>query len=260
VSDYEVGIAWGTRLVQSTSRRLRALGLDLSGHPTPEGPHFVYDGQELFLGRRGRGPLVVVWDTGLLIDYLEFGRPLWQGESLPTSVAGTYGEELEALQVIMALWVMRDIRFQILQRTLDDAKRVLADRHKHERVRALVEFTRALTLMESEDEGGRLPPLLLPTARVEELLLHVPAGGDRDLVRAAVVAGAHVFLTRDRGVLRSAERLRSAGLVVTSPGELLGLLAAAGALHCLMGARFAYWPFPDLDRVAHLVHALGIAA
>jgi hypothetical protein len=101
--------------------------------PPPEGPHFVYDGaQHLFLGRRGRGPLSVAWDTNLLIDYFTYGSLLWKGESIP--VDGDYGAELEGLQLILGLWVMRDIRFVILPDTIDDAKKQLSPERRGVRV------------------------------------------------------------------------------------------------------------------------------
>ncbi|HVV74483.1 MAG TPA: hypothetical protein VHC43_00490 [Mycobacteriales bacterium] len=260
MGDYETGMSWGTRLVQSTVSRLGYGGWDLSGHPTPEGPHFVYDGADLFLGRTGSGPLVIAWDTGLLIDYLEFGKVLWEGESLPNAVQGEYGEELEALQVVIAVWVIRDVRFRLLSRTRTDAKRSLSGERQQERYRALVEFASALSLAASEDDDVReRTPLVLPPKAIDEILLRVPAGADRDLVRAAIAVGAHVFLTRDRRVLRAAPFLRPTGTLITSPGGLLEQLAACGALHCVVDPRnHAYWPFPDLDRVAHLVHALGL--
>lgn len=106
------GATIGSRLVSELSRGLRREFAPPSGTPVAEGPHFVYqDNPRLFLGRRGRGPLRVAWDTNLLIDYFEHGRALWENKSLPELVPGTYGEELEGLQIVMAVWILRDIRF-----------------------------------------------------------------------------------------------------------------------------------------------------
>lgn len=101
----------GIRLANDTIGRIRAAGLQLHDASPPEGPHFLYeDGPSLFLGRGGRGPLQVTWDTNLLIDYFEYGTQLWGSESLPRAVPTEQGEELEGLQVLVSLWVLRDIR------------------------------------------------------------------------------------------------------------------------------------------------------
>jgi hypothetical protein len=51
----------------------------------------------------------------------------------------------------------------------------------------------------------------------------------------AVELDAHVFLTRDRGVLACKQGLRPFGLLIATPADLLEQLAAYGALHCLLG-------------------------
>ncbi len=96
----------GVDLVNVMVRRIRTSGLPLPHTRTiPEGPHFEYEPtKDLFFGRHGRGPLVVVWDTNLLIDYFDHGRALWAGESLPDILPSDQGDQLEALQVIMTLW------------------------------------------------------------------------------------------------------------------------------------------------------------
>src|SRR5207248_614419 len=105
------------------------------GFPVVEGPHFVYaQGQRLFLGRRGRGPLRIAWDTNLLIDYFQHGRALWNGDCMTDLVPGVRGEELEGLQIVMATWVIRDIRFYIPRRVLRDAKKQLTRRQLGQRL------------------------------------------------------------------------------------------------------------------------------
>ena len=60
----------------------------------PVGPHFVYDhAPGLFLARRGEGPLEVVWDTNVLVDYLQYGAAMWEGK--PLDAPDGYLEELE---------------------------------------------------------------------------------------------------------------------------------------------------------------------
>jgi hypothetical protein len=228
---------------------------------SPVGPHFDYqDGPSLFLGRKGVGPLHVAWDTNLLIDYFEHGRALWEGASLPATVAGSYGEELEGLQLVMGLWVIRDIRFHVMPRVVTDGKTHLSEAVVARRRRAFAEFGLALSRVESGDEVTDLPSrdglLLLPERELHRAVEAVPSGADRALVTDAALFGAHVFLTRDARVLACRDVLRPFGLLIESPLDLLEDLVACGAFHCLFEPRHAYWPFPDLDRVTHLLHAL----
>lgn len=245
----------GGRLATTVSGWLRDEFAPPQGAPLVEGPHFAYaDNPALFLGRRGRGPLRVAWDTNLLIDYFEYGRELWEGQSLPALVP-LYGEELEALQIIMAVWILRDIRFHILTATLSDARQALSPRRLEQRVEAFREFAGALSFVGDEYAEREAPPLLLPDAELQRALHGVPAGNDRRLVEEAVRQCLHVFLTRDHKVLSARAAFRPFGLFIGSPLDLLQQLAACGTLHCLTDPRFAYWPLPDRTRVTHLYHA-----
>ncbi len=252
--------AYGIRLLNWVSALLRAADLDAPSLPfVPVGPDFDYEAcPQLFRGRRGCGPLHVVWDTNLLIDYFEHGRALWEDESLPDGM-GDYGDELEALQLIFAVWVIRDLRFHIVPRALVDAKRKLGKRRLGERIKALEKFAAALRLVESGEPETDAPSrdglLVLPKSELNRALAQVPFE-DRALVRDAVELGAHVFLTRDRGVLACRDGLLPFGLIIAAPGDLLEDLAAYGALHCLLAPEYTYWPLPDQARVAHLINAL----
>ncbi|WP_255792038.1 type II toxin-antitoxin system VapC family toxin [Mycobacteroides abscessus] len=249
---------YGIALANATIRRLRAQVARPSGDlPPVEGPHFMYEqGPQLFLGRRGRGALHIAWDTNLLIDYFEHGRALWEGESLSELLPGEHGEQLEALQIIVTLWVLRDIRFHILPRTITDSKRKeLSPERREQRLTAWREFCAAVRIVADEDEY-RGETLILPRSELDRALAEVPAGNDRELVAAAVRNKVHVFLTRDRGVLRAGKALRPFGLYITSPQDLLEDLACCGALSCLLQPEHLYWPMPDQQRVAHLVSAL----
>lgn len=255
--------ALGFRLASQVARTLHGkIVVDPAG-PIPEGPHFHYDvGPELFLGRRGRGPLHVVWDTSVLIGYFHHGRALWERDDVSLShlVSGEHGEELEALQLLMAMWVLRDIRFYVLRGVLHDAKRKLTAERRAYRLRALDEFAAALHHVGSGDpaidEPIREGLLVRPESELERALARIPVGGDRALVREAVKLRAHVFLTTDKKVLKRRDDLLSFGLLLASPGDLLEVLTAVGALHCLLDARCLYWPAPDQVRVAHLYDAL----
>lgn len=232
----------------------------------PVGPYFVYeDAQGLFLGRRGEGPLEVVWDTNVLIDYLQHGASMWEGEAL--NAPDGYLEELEGLALLITLWSLRDIRFHVLPESVVDAKRRLTEERIVARTTAVEELAQALTLdlYADDDELARTDssaqrdlPLTLPRTVTEDALAALPDGNDRRLVEAAVQRGAHVFLTRDRGVLRCASLFRPIDLLLASPLDLLEHLSACGAILCLMRPEYLYWPCPDLQRVAHLVQALGV--
>lgn len=256
VGDDRSAEQWAVRLIEDSVRRLSLGGLPpVERHV--EGPHFVYeDGPELFLGRRGRGPLLLAWDTNLLIDYFEHGAALWRGDELPDA-GDEYGLQLEALQLVIALWVLRDIRIVLLPASLSDARGQLAQERYAARRRAFGEFARAISLIADDDAAPPQPPLVLPDSALRAAAASVPRGGDRTLVEQAARAGAHVFLTRDSGVARAAPALRPFGLVLTKPQDLLELLAGAGALCCLLDpARHLNWPFPDLQRVTHLARAI----
>lgn len=243
------------------SRLLRRELAPDDDEPIYEGPHFLFEqNPELFLGRRGRGPLRIAWDTNLLIDYFEHGQALWDGEALPELVPADYGEELEGLQLVVTLWVMRDIRFYLPHRTLQDARKGLSAQQAADRQRAFDEFSAALSLVEWEEDERELPPLILPERQLARALEQLPEGADRELVSEAVRSGAHVFMTRDRPLLKAQAVMRPFGLLIASPLDVLEELCACGALHCLLAPRFAYWPIPDLQRVTHLIRALPLPA
>ncbi|GAA0993360.1 hypothetical protein GCM10009563_09150 [Subtercola frigoramans] len=252
----------GIWLANDTILRIGASELHLNQHvDPPEGPHFLYeDGPSLFLGRTGRGPLQVAWDTNLLIDYFEHGMQLWEGEALPQKVLADHGEELEGLQLVMSLWVLRDIRFHILLGVIDDSKNQLDPLRRRQRVHAWKEFCAALALVEDDGYGLPTPCADLGDLEIKDALSHVPAGNDRTLVEDALRSGMHVFMTCDKGVLRAREHLTPLGLLIASPLDLLEELGASGALHCLFERQHLYWPMPDQQRVSHLIQALGTAA
>lgn len=250
----------GVQLASSSSGRLRTSGLSLPRPvPPPEGPSFRYEtAPSLFLGRRGLGPLRVAWDTNLLIDYFELGRHLWEGWSLPETVPGEHGEELEGLQMVLSLWVLRDIRFHIPPGVLDDSKRkTLSPARRESRSRAWREFSSALTSVGEDEEMAMLPRGDLPADSVDAALRKVPAGNDRALVEFALLSGMHVFLTCDKGVLGARSAFEQLGLLLASPLDLLEELSGAGALHCLFAPEYLYWPLPDQTRVRHLIRAMS---
>lgn len=266
MADYRNLERWGIDLVNKMAGTLRAsLGGEKvaeilapwEGKPPPHGPDFHYDSSpDLFLGRRGYGPLRVAWDTNLLVDYFKYGRELWSAGSPPDEIDDDYAAELEGLQLIVSLWVLRDIRFSIIPATLTDGsgKRDPAEgpawRH------AFDEFRNAIQLVDDDESepDGRL--LILPDSEYARLTSTVPKGYDRRLVEHAARTGQHVFLTRDKRVVKKRKTVRQSGLLLMSPLDLFEELMFSGAFNCFLHPRFAFWPMPDQQRVAHLINAL----
>lgn len=152
---------------------------------------------------------------------------------------------------------IRDIRFHVLPRVLIDAKRRMPARRHADKANALEQFAAALRLVGDEDLEVDVVHHEQTTfgGALTHVLDRVPAT-DRPLVRDAVELGAHVFLTRDKRLLKCRRELVPFGLLIASPGDVLEHLAACGALHCLCGGHYAYWPLPDQARVSHLVKVL----
>lgn len=226
----------------------------------PVGPQFDYgSAPSIFLGRSGEGPLRVVLDTNVLLDYLEYGPGFWEGK--PASIEDPdYAAEVDALEVILKLWVIRDIQFHLPEELITDAKRVLAAERQLQRARAVDQFAAALTYTEMGPcyDSDLALRFSLPATVRQAALAAIPEGNDRSIVDAALGLDAHVFLTRDRRVLRTAPTVKPAGLFIASPLDLLEELAACGAILCLMAPQYAYWPIPDLARLPHLIAALGL--
>ncbi|SRR6266496_990955 len=266
-AEYRELEGWGVELINFMSARLRQALRALSFPPLqpdaviPKGPDFAYHtAPDVFLGRQGYGPLYVVWDTNLLIDYFQFGSLLWQGADLPDYVEEEYKGELEGLQFLLSLWAMRDIRFVILPQSINDAKKKLSSQRRHERIQAFDEFVAALRLMGWSPDGMEVPSreglLILPDSLLEDALVAIPAGFDRNLVRAAVPCGVHVFLSRDDRVLKARSKMRLFGLSLASPLDLFEWLLGNGSYYCFLELRYAHWPLPDQQRVGHLIQAL----
>jgi hypothetical protein len=222
------------------------------------GPDFLYQQSPLLFGTRdGRGPLRIVLDTNILIDYFEHGYAMWAGDSLTEARDDEYGEHLEALQLILAVWVLRDIELVMLKESLRDSKRRKLDPARDQRNRnGWAEFYRALTHSPHHAADDVVESDVLSQRMLDRAVETVPSGGDQRLVRSALRDGAHVYLTRDKGVLRAASALRAFGLSAMHPGDLLGALSMYGALDFLWDPQSLSWPLPDQEKVAHLIWAL----
>jgi hypothetical protein len=195
------------------------------------------------MGRTGYGPLRVAWDTDILIDWRDFGRFLLSDdehltgdEHLPANLDAAHMEDLVALgQVMNRVWCTRDMRIHPLRRQLRDVGRYHGERRQvlmDERTRQLDEVASALWCV------GLGRDLRRPVARLPARLRYatwMAKSQDRALVEEAIASGCHVFLTRDRKVLRHSPRLATLGMVVLRPSGFLDELLEAGALYSIAG-------------------------
>ena len=248
---FEASEAWGVHLLSVMTHRFRSLKLEQIYVP---GPSFQYERSPgLFAGRMGRGPLRLAWDTNILVDYFEHGAHLWRGEPMADLVTGEYGEELDALQILLALYVVRDIEIEILRRTVSDFKSSASEQYRDRNRRAMREFE---TAIHHFAEGRETSLHGWDRGTLRSVAAVLPAGADRDLAREALTKDVHVFLTRDKALLSQRGIIGGLGLQVLSPGDLLEELAASGNLNCLLDPTTLLWPMPDQERIAHLIRAL----
>lgn len=213
----------------------------------------------VFLGRSGFGPLRVAWDTNILIDWRDFGADLISDEqSVPKGLDPAHNEELVALGTLMTtIWATRDIRIYPLRRQLRDVGRgrgrPLDHRLVEERARQLDEVASALWCVglvgEFKKGSGRSPAWWW---RADWMT----SAADRALLEEAIVRGCHVFLTRDKKVLKHGPRLAVLGLAAMSPGELLDALLESGEMNWPMGPDGAIC---DNHKWIHLERAAGRA-
>jgi hypothetical protein len=140
---------------------------------------------------------------------------------------------------------------------VSDARRALSLGREQQRARAARKVAAALAHDVWGDElDRRRSPLVISSRALRETLDQLPLGNDRELVRESLDSGAHVFLTRDKGVLRCARLLKPLGLLIASPLDLLEELVSCGAMLAVMRPESMYWPVPDLQRMSHLIEAL----
>ena len=197
--------------------------------PYLEGGGFFYENcPEIFLGRIGYGPLRIAWDTNILIDYADFGDLMWEEdrEFDPPISEARYRDELVALDTIMQLWMMRDIRIRVPHRQIFDAQRELDEAEWELRERQVHHFLAALRCINLDTQ-------ILDNVQPFDAL---PEGStsdewDESLVLEAIETGCHAFLTRDSRLCRRLDRMaRQSCLVIISPTNFRRALAAVGEL------------------------------
>lgn len=184
----------------------------------------------LFLGRVGVGPLRMAWDSNILIDWVEHGAALLRDGEPHDAGHEKVQEELTALGAVMALWFTRDIRVRPLPGQLKDFSRPAPERER-QRAEHVLQMASALSCVGLEGEARPVRR----SARWQAPWIR-PAR-DRRLVEEAIVAGCHVFLTRDEGdILPHHSVLRTRGLVALTPLDLLTELLVSGELGRPFGA------------------------
>jgi hypothetical protein len=220
-----------------------------------EGPYFVYDAAPgLFLGRSGLGPLKVVWDTNILLDYLQHGHEIWDDENFDVD-DDDYRAELDALAFLVNLWTRRDIQIDVLEQSIVDARRHLSEKREADRAKAVREVANALALerMYADDDDSDAPRAVLSDAH-ENLLRRIPAGNDRGLVRESMARCSHVFVTRDRGHPQA--RRRAAANTTAACFSARSFGGALRVWRDVRGDRDDVPAVADLQRMSHLIQPL----
>jgi hypothetical protein len=193
----------------------------------------------VFLGRKGFGPLRIAWDTNVLIDWRDFGSTLLtDDEALPAGLDPVYEEELVALGGLMnTMYTTRDVRVYPLQRQLRDLGRSRRGRsycrRLEERARQLDEVASALWCVGLVGEFRRGRGESSASWWQADCMKPSP---DRLLVEEAIKSGCHVFLTRDKKVLKQALMLKALGLAVMTPSALLDTMLDSEDMSAVYGA------------------------
>lgn len=167
------------------------------------------------------GPLVIAFDSNVLIDLQEHGANLIN--DVDVAVDDGYEEQLLALSTVLDIWMLRDIRFIVTPRSRTDAKR-LSKRFLATRGPAIDALADSLAFQFGDwtvaaPSDREVAPVGCVTG--------IPDGADMDLLLEAQAVGAHVFLTRDQRVLTSAA-LAGPALRIMRPTEVADELVLAG--------------------------------
>ena len=206
----------------------------------------------------------MAWDTNVLIDYLKFGKALWNDEGLDIEDP-RYADQVYAIgNILDPYYCFWDIRIHLFDEILNDAKRKLSIERQSQREWAIDRFARALMFAELGEEeeipgpdNGFVRDSLFHVEAVEpsEGSVHqrltdaLPKGHDRILVNEAIERGMHVFLTQDRGILKAAHLARNVDLLIVSPCDFIQFFNEAG----ISAVQF---PMPDLARISKVIQAL----
>jgi hypothetical protein len=189
----------------------------------------------LFPAHLEHSPLLVALDTNITID-LATHLNLFVDSNAPwPNVDEEREDQLICLGNLLNMWFMRDIRFVVLPKSYTDSKRPSATEGQRRRLEKrgtqLQGVNEALLFQLSTfAEELEVPEIcrwqqLGP--RLQRELDSMPGGNDRQLVLEAIFLHVDVFLTNDKGILRSADHLTSRGLTVTTPSALWNRLVGS---------------------------------
>lgn len=95
------------------------------------------------------GPLVVVWDSNIVIYFHDYGRRLVNGDEID-GVDDGLAEELDALSMLVNWWFVRDIRFVVPPALDADEKRSAREDRRCRRMESIRAVSQALTFQLDE--------------------------------------------------------------------------------------------------------------
>lgn len=210
----------------------------------------------VFGSHAGRGPLVLCWDTNILIDYQQFREALWNEDELP-DVDDKYRHELGAIRTLVTgLFPFRDVLLLVGDVHMEDHGSGLSPSRRNRRRYTISKLNAALELSVDAHDAGSAQRTVLPAGAGGAQLDRLPPGQDRALVAAAIDGGCHAFITRDDGILgRSADLWPQ--IAPVRPTDLVDALREAGELSFATSSVLLGAPFPDLGRVAMVIEAIG---
>jgi hypothetical protein len=218
----------------------------------------------LFGCRQGIGPLVVMPDTSVLIEVREYLDRLDEKTGIVVAPGGSpFGNRFDAMQDILQLWWSRDLRFAVSEEhladgELDEARQLSREAAVRELGRDYWERGGLETFLNDQEaevldqpcaHHARPGPRPRGDTAVVEGWRWPKDAPDRRLAEAAYDAGCHVFLTSDKGILRSHASLFGQGMAVLSPGQLVDLLRQSGELEQSLDLDA---PAPDLSTLSAL--------
>ncbi|MDQ0276428.1 hypothetical protein QO003_000731 [Arthrobacter silviterrae] len=211
---------------------------------------FCHDALSL-LPQGYHGPLVISLDSNILIDLREHGVAVLNNGQI-VDLEREYARNLEGLGTILNLWLVRDLRFVVTPRSLTDARR-RTDRFLASHAPAVEAIGEALAFQIGD--WGQRAPSNAPASPSIGQETGLPIGADRDLILEAQSVRAHIFLTRDKQVLKQA-RLSGPKLAIMTPAAVAELLVGSGVELFAGGTCTAHdcpysgWPlpFPDIGK------------
>ena len=251
--DSEPPNKWRIQFYYSRLPDAVSLGMNLfsaAADATYEGGGFQYENcPEIFLGRRGYGPLRIAWDSNILIDYAQYGSLMWEEDKFdPPVTERRCRGELLALCELMNMWMSRDIRIRMPARQKIDASNRLHPEVRQLRLWQIQRFQAALSCidLDADIDGNVVPFAALGRKSTND-------DWDRSLTEEAIANGCHVFLTGDRKLRKKLAGMAASGFIsLFSPVELLGRLSRSGQT---LLARTGELLMPDNHKWSHVMDA-----